>query len=87
MHAMNPDDAGQSQRRARDEEVGAVSATNSKTTITAVEQARRRRAVDKARHSTEMEGGRSSCAHRDAQEAYVRGKIEVDELIELSQRN
>ena len=87
MHAMNPDDAGQSQRRASDEEVGAVSVTNSKPTITAVEQARRRRAVDKARHSTEMEGSRSSCANREAQEAYVRGEIEVDELIELSRRS
>lgn len=64
-----------------------MSVTNSKTTINAVEQARRRRAVDKARHSTEMEGGRSSCANRDAQETYVRGEIEVYELIELSQRS
>ena len=87
MKATNPDDAGQSQQRARDEEVGGLSTTHSKTTITAVEQARRRRAVDKARHSTEMEGGRSSCANREAQEAYVRGEIEVDELIELSRRS
>lgn len=87
MHAMNPDDAGQSQQRASDEEVGGVSTTNSKPTITAVEQTRRRRAVDKARHSTEMEGSRSSDANREAQEAYVRGEIDVDELIELSQRS
>jgi hypothetical protein len=33
-----------------------------------------------------MEGGRSSDANREAQEAYVRGEIDVDELIELSQR-
>ena len=87
MHAMNPDDAGQSQQRASDEEVGGVRTTNSKPTITAVEQTRRRRAVDKARHSTEMEGSRSSDANREAQEAYVRGEIEVDELIELSRRS
>ena len=54
-----------------------MSVTNSKTTITQTEAARRRRAVDKARHSSEMEGGRSSEAHRAAQEAYVRGEIEI----------
>lgn len=64
-----------------------VSVTNSKPTITEAEAARRRRAVDKARHSSELEGGRSSAAQRDAQEAYVRGEIEIDQLIELSQRS
>jgi hypothetical protein len=34
-----------------------------------------------------MEGGRSSEAHRAAQEAYVRGEIEIDQLIELSKRS
>lgn len=52
--------------------------------ITAEEQDRRRHAVDNARHSTEMEGGRSSEDMRQAQEAYVRGEIDLDELIELS---
>jgi hypothetical protein len=64
-----------------------MSVTNSKTTITEAEAARRRRAVDKARHSSEMEGGRSSEEHRAAQEAYVRGEIEIDQLIELSKRS
>jgi len=64
-----------------------MNVTNGKTAITAAERARRRRAVDQARHSTEMEGGRSSDANRDAQEAYVRGEIEIDQLIELSQRS
>ena len=56
-----------------------MSVTNSKTAITEAEAARRRRAVDKARHSSEMEGGRSSEAHRAAQEAYVRGEVESGE--------
>jgi len=64
-----------------------MSVTNSKITITEAEAARRRRAVDKARHSSEMEGGRSSEEHRAAQEAYVRGEIEIDQLIELSKRS
>ena len=64
-----------------------MSVTHNKTTITQAEAARRRRAVDKARHSSEMEGGRSSEAHRAAQEAYVRGEIEIDELIELATRS
>lgn len=55
--------------------------------ITAEEQARRRRAVDSARHSIEMEGGRLSERIREAQEAYVRGELDIDDLIELSQRS
>lgn len=64
-----------------------MTVTNSKTTITEPEAARRRRAVDKARHNSGMEGGRSSEAHRAAQEAYVRGQIEIDQLIKLSKRS
>lgn len=54
--------------------------------ITAQEQARRRSAVDNARHSIEMEGGRSSERLREAEEAYVRGELEVDDLLTLAQR-
>ena len=64
-----------------------MSGTSKVDTITEAERARRRHSVDKARHSTEMEGGRSSDAIREAQEAYVRGEIEIDELIERSQRS
>lgn len=49
--------------------------------LTADEQNARRRAVDDARHSIEMEGGRSSDAMRAAEEAYVRGEIEIDDLV------
>ncbi|QFG69715.1 hypothetical protein [Ornithinimicrobium pratense] len=55
--------------------------------ITAEERERRRRAVDNARHSTEMEGGRSSENMREAQEAYVRGEIDLDDLIEQAQHS
>ena len=48
-----------------------MSVTNSKTTITEAEAERRRRAVDKARHSSEMEGGRSSEAHLAEQAVVV----------------
>lgn len=54
---------------------------SSKTTITAAEQARRGEAVRQIRHSTEMEGGRSSDEARATQDAYVRGEISIDELI------
>ena len=50
-------------------------------TITPEEQAERRRSVDRARHSTEMEGGQSSPAARDVQEAYVRGDLTLDEYL------
>jgi hypothetical protein len=54
---------------------------SSKTTITAAEQARRLEAVRQIRHSSELEGGRSSDEARDDQDAYVRGEISIDELI------
>lgn len=50
-------------------------------TITPDEQARRRRSVDRARHSTEMEGGQSSPGARDVQEAHVRGDLTLDEYL------
>ncbi len=54
--------------------------TTTRTTITAGEQARRVEAVRQIRHSTEMEGGRSSDEARADQDAYVRGEIGIDEL-------
>lgn len=41
---------------------------------------RRRRAIDDARRSSELEGSRSSEATRADQDAYVRGEIDVDQL-------
>jgi Antitoxin VbhA len=52
-----------------------------RTTITAAEQARRLEAVRQIRHSTQMEGGRSSDEARADQDAYARGEISSDELI------
>ena len=49
--------------------------------ITAEEKQRRREAVDNVRHSREMEGGRSTDAFREVQEAYVRGKVDIDAVI------
>lgn len=57
------------------------------TQITAEEVARRRRAVDNARHSTEMEGGRSSESMREAEEAYVRGELDLQDLIEHARQS
>lgn len=59
--------------------------STTRTTITAAEQARRAEAVRQIRHSTEMEGGRSSDAARADQDAYVRGEISIDELIARAQ--
>lgn len=55
---------------------------STRTTITQAEQTKRAEAVRQARHSTEMEGGRSSDEARVDQDAYVRGEITIDELIE-----
>lgn len=52
--------------------------------ITETEQAARRRAVDDARHNTELEGGSSSERVRTAQEEYVRGEIDLAELLDRS---
>ena len=54
--------------------------STTRTTITAAEQARRAEAVRQIRHSTEMEGGRSSDEARADQDAYVRGELTVEEL-------
>lgn len=50
--------------------------------ITAPEQERRRRAVAAARHSSEMEGARSNDAARADQDAYARGDLTIDELLD-----
>lgn len=50
--------------------------------ITEVEHARRRRAVDQARHSSEMEGLQSDPEGRALQERYVVGELSVTELID-----
>lgn len=55
--------------------------SNTRATITAAERARRAEAVRQIRHSSEMEGGRSSDEARADQDAYVRGEISIDELI------
>lgn len=49
--------------------------------ITDDERAARRRAVDEARHSIEMEGGRTDDDFRSVEEAFVRGEIEIDDLV------
>lgn len=49
--------------------------------ISAQERARRQAIVDAARHSSELEGGRSSDHARADQDAYVEGLLELDELL------
>lgn len=55
--------------------------STTRTTITKEEQQRRAEAAREIRHSTELEGGRSSDEARADQDAYVRGEISIDELI------
>lgn len=43
---------------------------------------RRRRAVEDARRSSELEGSRSSDATRDDQDAFVHGEIDAGQLVE-----
>jgi len=40
----------------------------------------RRKAIEDARRSSELEGSRSTPATRADQDAYVRGEIDVDQL-------
>ena len=54
-------------------------------TITAREQARRAHIVSLARLGVEIEGWRSSEATRALQDAYVRGDLELDDLVDHSQ--
>ena len=55
---------------------------STRTTITKAEQDRRAEEARQIRHSTAMEGGKSSAADRADQDAYVRGEITIDELVE-----
>ncbi len=41
---------------------------------------RRRRAIDDARKSSELEGSRSTDATRADQDAYVKGEIDIEQL-------
>jgi len=41
---------------------------------------RRKRAVEDARRSSELEGSRSTEATRSDQDAYVRGEIDIEQL-------
>lgn len=50
------------------------------------EQDRRRRVVDAARHSSEMEGGHSDQQTREDQEAYVRGELSIEQGLERLRR-
>lgn len=45
------------------------------------EAARRAEDAQRIRHSTEMEGGRTTPKARAIQDAFVRGEIDADELI------
>ncbi len=47
-----------------------------------VDVGRRRRAVEDARRSSELEGSRSSDATRADQDALVRGEIDAGQLVE-----
>lgn len=49
--------------------------------ISAEERARRQSIVNAARHSSEMDGGRSSDEARADQDAYVAGELTLDELL------
>lgn len=41
---------------------------------------RRKRAIEDARQSSELEGSRSTEATRSDQDAYVRGEIDIEQL-------
>lgn len=48
--------------------------------ITTAERGRRRQHVDDARHSAALEGRKVTAATHEDQEAYVEGRIDLDEL-------
>jgi len=50
--------------------------------ISAAETAARAATIASARHSTELEGRRSSPAARALQDAYIAGQLNADELVE-----
>jgi hypothetical protein len=47
---------------------------------TAGERAKRERAISDARHTSELEGSRSTDETRADQDAYIRGEIDVEQL-------
>ena len=49
--------------------------------ISAEERARRADDAARIRHSTELEGGRTSDVARAIQDKYVRGEIDAEELV------
>lgn len=49
-------------------------------TVEITEIERRKRAVEDARRSSELEGSRSTEATRSDQDAYVRGEIDIEQL-------
>ena len=49
-------------------------------TVEITEIERRKRAIDDARRSSELEGSRSTEATRSDQDAYVRGEIDIEQL-------
>ncbi len=56
--------------------------STTKTTITKEERAARAEQLRQIRHSTEMEGGRSSGEARADQDAWACGEMSIDELLE-----
>lgn len=56
-------------------------------TISDQEKQRRTRAVAEARHSSEMEGLVSDGQTRADQDAYARGELSADELVERGRAN
>lgn len=48
--------------------------------LSASTRTQRERAVNAARHNSELEGSRSTDATRADQDAYVRGEIDVEQL-------
>lgn len=49
-------------------------------TVATPGEAQRRRVIEDARRSSELEGSQSTGATRVDQDAYVRGEIDVDQL-------
>ena len=51
-----------------------------KQKLTSAQVVERRQATERIRHSTEMEGGRSSDEVREIQDRWVRGEITIEEM-------
>ncbi|MEO5536033.1 MAG: antitoxin VbhA family protein [Pseudolysinimonas sp.] len=52
------------------------------TTVTGADVARRQAIVDEARHSSELEGGRSTDDVRALQDSWAAGEITLEQLLE-----